>query len=108
MDYPANATLYVRLSLMLPRDGELERVVELHRRLVEWLPSLPGFVRGYLIVSGDPQGRVGHLNVWRSEDDADHAAQTDHVLATRAELKLLVDEDSHAEHSYVAYDPQLA
>jgi quinol monooxygenase YgiN len=107
MDYPANATFYVRLSLMHAHEHDRERVLELERKLVEGLPSLPGFVRGYLIVSGDPQGRVGHLNVWRSEHDADHAAQTDHVLATRAELMLLVDEDSHAEHSFVAYDPQL-
>lgn len=105
MDYPADATYYIRLSLMDPREGERERVLVLHRGLVEWLAGQPGFVRGYVIESGDPAGRVGHLNVYRSEEDADRVAQHDHVLATRAELKLLVDEDSHAEHSYVAYGP---
>ena len=108
MEYPPDATFYVRLSLMSPKAGMRDRVLELHEQLIEWLPGQPGFVRGYLILSGDPQGRVGHLDVWRSEQDADHAAQTDHVLALRSELLLLIEDDSHAEHSYVSFDPQFA
>jgi quinol monooxygenase YgiN len=108
MDYPAEATFYVRLSLMLPKEGERERVLELHRELVEWLHGQPGFVRGYVIEAGDPAGRVGHLNVYESEEAADRVAQTQHVLAVRADLLLLIDEGSQAERSYVAYDPQLA
>ncbi len=108
MDYPSDATFYVRLSLMKPKDGMRDEVLEMHRQLVAWLPSQPGFVRGYLIISGDPQDRVGHLDVWRSEQDADHAAQTDHVLAVRSELLLLVEKESHAEHSYISIDPLIA
>jgi quinol monooxygenase YgiN len=108
MEYPPEATFYVRLSLMSPKPGMRDRVLEMHERLIAWLPSQPGFIRGYIIVSGDPQDRVGHMDVWRSEADAARAAQTDHVLALRSELKLLIDEDTHAEHTYVSYDPQLA
>jgi hypothetical protein len=108
MDYPPDATFYVRLSLMTPREGMGDQVLELHRKLLEWLPGHPGYVRGYLILSGDPYERVGHLDVWRTGPDADRAAQTDHVLSLRAELLLLVDEESHAEHSYTAVDPELA
>ena len=108
MDYPPEATFYVRLSLMSPKEGMLDEVLELHRKLVEWLPGQPGFVRGYLIVEGDPQGRVGHLNVYRAEQDADRAAQTEHVLSLRSEMMLLIEDDSHVERSYTAYDPQLA
>ena len=98
-------TYYVRLSLMDPKPGERERVVKMHEDLVTWLPGQPGFVRGYVIVSGDPLDRVGHMNVWRSMHDADQAAQTDHVLAIRSALLPLIDKDSHAEHSYETYAP---
>jgi len=42
------------MSLMAPKDGMEDRVLELDRSLVEWLQGQPGFVRGYLIVDGDP------------------------------------------------------
>ena len=108
MDFPPDATFYVRLSLMSPKPGMRDDVIELHRKLIEWLPGQPGFVRGYLIVEGDPQGRVGHLHVYRSEQEAVHVAQAQHVLSLRSELMLLIEEGSHAEHSYTAVDPQLA
>ena len=108
MDYPVDATFYVRLSLTQPKPGMRDQVLELHRQLLEWLPNHPGFVRGYLIVEGDPQGRVGHLNVYRTEQDADSVAQAQHVLSLRSELMLLIEEGSHAEHSYTAIDPKLA
>jgi quinol monooxygenase YgiN len=108
MDYPAQATFYVRLSLMLPKAGRKDRVIELHEQVLAGLPGTPGFIRGYLLVSGDPQGRIGHLNVWRSEQDADQAAQTQHVMSVRSELLQVIEEDSHVERSYTAYDPQLA
>jgi hypothetical protein len=100
-----SATYHVRLSLMKPKPGEEQRVMEIHRRLLEWLPSQPGFVRGYLIVDGDPQGRVGHLHLYRSAHEADQVAQSDHVLSLRADLLLLVEEEGHAEHAYAAIDP---
>lgn len=108
MDFPQDAVFYVRFSLMKPKRGQKERVIELHRQLVEWLPGQPGFVRGYLILSGDPYGRVGHLNVYRSEEDAERVAQTQHILSLRSELNLIIEPESHAEHSYEAFDPQLA
>jgi quinol monooxygenase YgiN len=104
MDYPPETTFHVRLSLMVPRPGKVDEVLELHCKLVEWLPGQPGFVRGY-IISGDRWGRVGHLSVYTSEQDADHVAQTDHILAIRSELLRLIEEDSHVERSYTAHDP---
>ena len=98
-------TLYLRLSLMTPRPAMRERVIELHRELVDWLRGQDGFVHGYLLVDGDPQGRIGHLNLYRSEDDADRVAQTDHVLHVRSELLMLIEEESHVEHSYTVIDP---
>jgi quinol monooxygenase YgiN len=108
MDYPPEAMFDVRLSLMMPRPGARDEVIEMHQKLIEWLQGQPGFVRAYLIVEGDPHGRVGHLSVYRTMQDADNAAQTDHVLAVRSELLLLIEEDSRAEHEYTAIDPLLA
>ena len=108
MDYPAEATFYVRLSLMNPKPGEHERVSELTDTLLEFFKNQPGYVRGYKLLSGDPQDRCGRLTVWESEDEMDQAAQDQHVLSVRSELIRLVEEGSHAEHSCTAYDPQLA
>ncbi|MEX2159602.1 MAG: hypothetical protein WEB04_09400 [Dehalococcoidia bacterium] len=98
---------YVRLSLMTPREGMQEQVLAMHRTLVEGLASQPGFVRGY-VITGDRWGRVGHLNVYTSEHEADHAAQTQHILSLRSEMLMLIVEESHIERSYEVYDPQLA
>jgi hypothetical protein len=108
MEYPPEATFYVRLSLMDPNPGEEERVSKLLDDMLAYLPDCPGYVRGYKLFAGDTQGRIGRLGVWRSEEDADRAANTQHVLSVRSELMRYIDEDSHVEHSYTAYDPQLA
>jgi quinol monooxygenase YgiN len=108
MEYPSEATFYVRLSLMSPREGMRDRLLEEHRKLVEWLQDQPGFVRGFVIEEEDPDGRVGHLNIYRSEEDADRVAQTDHVLAVRSELMMLIEEGSRVEDSFHSYDPELA
>ena len=110
MDYPAEATFYVRLSLMHPKPGQEERVSQILDDLLSFLPTQPGYVRGYKL-SGEPhnpQGRVGRLVVWLSEADANRAATTQHDLSVRSELMQLIEEDSHAERSYTAFDPQLA
>jgi hypothetical protein len=108
MDYPADATFFVRLSLMAPRPGMQERLLELDRQLLEWLQQQPGFVRGFLIVDGDPDGRVGHITVYDSAFNADQVAQTQHVLSVRSELKLLAQEDTQIELSWTGVDPMLA
>ncbi len=108
MDYPAEATFYVRLSLVNPKPGDEERVSQITDDLLQFLPSQPGYVRGYKLLSGEPEGRIGRLGVWKSEQDADQAANTQHVLSLRSELMQLIEEYSHVERSYTAFDPQLA
>jgi hypothetical protein len=108
MDYPAEATFYVRLSLMDPKPGKDDLVSGLMDNLLQFFSTQPGYVRGYGLLSGDPQGRVGRITMWDSEEDADHAANTQHVLSVRSELLAMIEEDSHIERSYTAFDPQLA
>jgi len=108
MEYPADATFYVRLSLVIAKEGQEEAVSEMMDALLEFLATQPGHVRGYKLVRRHPDPRIGRITVWQSEHDADRAAQTQHVLSVRSELMQLIEEDSHVERSYTAYDPQLA
>ena len=100
--------VYVRLSLVMPRAGNEQRVAKMEEELIRHLSGLPGYLHGYQITGGDSiAGRIGRLTLWRSDHDADHAAQTDHVLAIRSELLLLIEEEEHIEDSWVAqaYEP---
>ncbi len=108
MDYPAEATFYVRLSLMNPKRDKEKLVAGLMDNLLEFFAEQPGYVRGYALVDGDPQGRVGRITMWKSEGEADHAANTQHVLTVRSEIMRLIEDDSHVERSYTALDPNLA
>ena len=108
MDYPAEATFYVRLSLMKPKPGEEKLVAGLMDNLLEFFTEQHGFERGYALLEGDSQGRVGRITLWESEEQADHAANTQHVLTVRAEIMQRIEEDSHIERSYTALDPALA
>ena len=108
MDYSEDATFYVRLSLMNPKPGEDKLVAGLMDNLLEFFNEQPGYVRGYALLDGDPHGRVGRITLWDSEEQADHAANTQHVLAVRAEIMQRIEEDSHIERSYTAFDPLLA
>ncbi len=108
MDYPAEATFYVRLSLMNPKAGEERLVAGLMDNLLEFFSDQPGYVRGYALIDGDPQGRVGRITMWKSEENADHAGNTQHVLTVRAEIMQRIEEESHIESSYTALDPELA
>ena len=108
MDTPADATFTVRLSLVSPKPVEDEHVSLLQDDLLEHFSTQAGYVRGYKLLSGDPQDRCGRLTVWKSEQEADVAANTQRVLSLRSELMLLIEEGSHVERSYTAFDPQLA
>ena len=108
MDYPADATFYVRLSLVNPLPGNEKRVSQIQDELLTFLIGKPGYVRGYKLTSGDPQGRIGRLGVWQSEAAAEAQANSAPVLSLRSEMLRLIEKDSHAEHSYTALDPQLA
>ncbi len=108
MDYPADATFYIRLSLMNPKPGEEKLVAGLMDNLLDYFTKQPGYVRGYALLDGDPQGRVGRITLWESEEQADHAANTQHVLTVRSEIMLRIEENSHIERSYTALDPLLA
>jgi hypothetical protein len=91
---------YIRISLMQPKMGQTEALNSLLDRLVSYYEQQPGYVTGFRLKNIDGSGRVGRLGVWVSEEDAERAANTDHDLALRSELNMVVDEDSHEEYSF--------
>jgi quinol monooxygenase YgiN len=102
------STFYVRLSLMVPKRGCAERVSKITDELLDYFSQQPGYVRGYKLTTSDGSGELGRLTVWTSEQEADRVATSEHVLAVRSELMQLIEEDSHVERSFTAFDPQLA
>jgi hypothetical protein len=108
MNYSEDATLYVRLSLMTPKPGQGRIVAGMMDNLLEFFTDRDGYERGYALLESDLGGRVGRITLWQSEEQADHAANTQHVLTVRAEIMQRIEEDSHVERSYTALDPALA
>jgi quinol monooxygenase YgiN len=96
--------LYIRISLMQPRSGHEEAVAKIMDDLVSFYAKQPGYISGYKIRSADELEHLGRITVWKSEQDAEAAAGTTHVMAKRSELNELIEPDSHAERSYVAED----
>jgi hypothetical protein len=96
------ANVYVRLSLAQPRAGHEAAVAKIEDDLMAFFAKQPGYLRGYQIVGGDSEERVGRLTLWESDQHADQAAQTAHVLAQRSELLLLIEGDVHVEDSWIA------
>jgi hypothetical protein len=99
----ADNVVYVRLSLATPKAGHEEDVARMDDDLMRFFASQPGYLNGYRITGGDAiAGRIGRLSLWRSDRDADAAAQTDHVLSIRSEILLLIADERHIEYSWTA------
>jgi heme-degrading monooxygenase HmoA len=91
---------YVRLSIMKPLPGSESELHAAQKDLLKFFAQQPGFVDGYILRAQDGSGEVGRVGIWESESHADHAANSDHVLAVRSELMRLVREDN--ERSFLA------
>ena len=74
MDYPDDATFYVRLSLVQPKEGADEQISAMQDDLLQFFATQPGYVRGYKLIRKYPDPRIGRISVWQSESDADNAA----------------------------------
>jgi hypothetical protein len=104
----AGSPLYVRLSLARPKAGNESGVARIEEDLMAFFAKQPGYLHGYQIVGGDSEGRVGRLTLWESGQHADQAAQTEHVLAQRSELLMLIEDETHVEDSWVAHEVEAA
>lgn len=91
---------YVRISLMMPKRGQVDELNSILDKLVDYYEQQPGYITGYRLKDIDGSGRVGRVGVWEDEHAAERAAQTDHDLALRSELNMIVDDDEHEEYSF--------
>lgn len=91
---------YVRLSLMKPSPGRGEAVVKMLDELLASFAKQPGFIAGYRLVEPIEDGEVGRITIWESEEMADHAAVSEHVLAVRSQLHLSI-EAGHQERGFI-------
>ena len=94
--------MYIRLSLMKAKVGREQDVNLLTGQLVDFYRQQAGFVDGYTLRAADETGDVGRINIWTSEEAADHVAQNNHVLALRADLIPMLEDRSDVERSFWA------
>lgn len=104
----ADDRLYVRLSLSKAKAGSEQEAAKIEDDLMSFFAQQPGYVWGYRILPEEAGGRGGRLTLWQSNQDADRAAQTEHVLAQRSELLLLIEEDTHVEDGWIAREVMAA
>ena len=99
---------FVRVSLMTPKPGQEGRVQELLEDLVNFYQGRTGFITAYRL-SPDPHAAakmVGRISVWESEEDAHRTAFEQHDLAVQSELKGLIQDEDHHEHSFIGVTAQ--
>ena len=90
---------YIRVSLMKPLAGRDLEVQKLNAELVNYYQNQPGCLQSVLVRSTDESGEVGRISFWESENAADQAANSDHSLALRSRLHLMVRR-GHQERSF--------
>ena len=95
---------YVRVSLMRSKDASSAEAGKIVDDLIGYMSKQPGYVTGWRMTAQDGTGLLGRITIWNTEADADHAAQTDHVLALRSQLNPLVEEGSHEEHALEGHE----
>jgi len=96
--------MFVRISYMHPKEGQEARLKDILQQLSAFYHDQKGYQGGYILNpyegAADDVRRWGRVGLWASEDDAEHAAQTEHSMALRSELARIVEEDSHYEFSF--------
>ena len=95
---------YVRISLMTPRPGRAADAARLLDAVIDFCHTQPGYLGGFRLESGDESGMIGRVTIWEDEHNADAVAQTDHMLALRSALNVVVVEGTHEERGFRAYE----
>jgi quinol monooxygenase YgiN len=91
---------YVRLSIVKPRRGEEQHVDDLLRKITDAASSSEGCLASYLLTSTDGSGDRARVAVYATEQAAEAAANSQHILSLRSELHLAV-EPGHIERAFV-------
>lgn len=96
------STAFVRVTYVVPREGQVDRVREVLQKLSDYYISQPGYRGGYLLLPhpGANPPALGRFGAWDSDTQAEEAAQTEYSMALRADLLRLIHEDSHLELTF--------
>ena len=83
----------MRTSPDLGRTSSNKRaqVEHLLDELEEHLSKLPGYVMGFRFIGHQDKDEVGRVALWKTHEDADHAALNSHTVALRAQIHRLID-----------------
>jgi len=93
---------FVRVTYVVPRDGQVDRVREQLTKISAFFAEQPGYIEGYLLLphEGASPPALGRFGVWESDKAAEDAAQAEHGMALRSELLRLIVEESHLELTF--------
>ena len=91
---------YIRISLIRPQHGHEAALKTVSEQLTEYYGSQPGNLASYRLEHADGSNRFGRITIWQNEADATRAAGTEHDLALRSQLNLVVEPESHEELSF--------
>lgn len=91
--------VYIRLSVVKPRPGQEDRVIEILEALSATTANSPGWQANYVARPRDESGEVARISVYDDEASAEREAATPTVLSLRSELHLVV-EPGHRERGF--------
>ena len=84
---------WMRLTLTTPIPGAREEVLSILNNLENAVYQGKGFIMGGVFTS---DGEVGRFSLWETQEEADSASSSEHVIALRSHLHNLI-EAGHVE-----------
>lgn len=90
---------YIRLSIARPLHGQERRLEDVMRRIAAAVAETDGCLESYVLRPHDDSGEVARIGIYKDEDAAERAANTDSIMALRSELHL-VSEPGHVERAF--------
>lgn len=91
---------YIRISIIRPLHGQEAAAQTLITQLTDYYGRQPGNLASYRLDHDDGSNRYGRLSIWRNEEDAERAAVSEHNLALRSQMNLVIEPESHEELSF--------
>ncbi|MBF8268191.1 MAG: hypothetical protein HW388_1699 [Dehalococcoidia bacterium] len=85
-----------RISIMKPSPGQKVAVERLLDELEEHVSKMGGYIMGFRFAGVEDKEQVGRISLWRTHQEADHAATQDHTIALRARIHRAI-EPGHLE-----------